>query len=455
MRILWVKMGGLWPSTAGGRIRSLETLSCLSRRHDVTVLTTHGPTDDPEGLVRRLPHCRQVISVPFVAPRLGSVPFALALAGSWLSPLPLELWKWRVRVVREHVRQLAADGAADICIADFLVSIPNIPRSPRMPVVLFEHNVEHMIWQRLAALESRPWRKALVEIESRKMRRAERQACAAADLVVAVSDEDRRRLEALAPGSRCVAIPTGVDIEYFKPSARPVVPNRLVFTGSMDWYPNEDAILFFTEAILPRIRSQIPDVSVTVVGRNPTARLRAAAESAGIAVTGTVDDVRPYVEDAALYVVPLRAGGGTRLKIFEALAMGKAVVSTTVGAEGLAITPGLDVALADQPEEFAQTVVELLRDPARRSELGRAGRELVHCRYSWKQVAADFEQCCLIAAQLRSDRLGTPLAIQADITRHESRSRTTLLGRPHHHAAGSGGTGSARHDGTGLVRAGR
>jgi glycosyltransferase involved in cell wall biosynthesis len=447
-------MGGRWPSTAGGRIRSLETLSCLSRRHDVTVLTTHGPNDDPEGLVRRLPHCRRIISVPFVAPRLGSVSFALALAGSWLSPLPLELWKWRVQAVRDHVRRIVDEGEAEICVADFLVSFPNIPRSRRVPLVLFEHNVEHTIWERLAALEARPWRKALVEIESRKVRRAERQACEAADLVVAVSEEDRRRLETLAPGSRCVATPTGVDVEYFKPSARPEVPHRLVFTGSMDWYPNEDAILFFTEAILPRIRSQIPDVSVTVVGRNPTARLRAVAGHAGIAVTGTVDDVRPYVEDAALYVVPLRAGGGTRLKIFEALAMGKAVVSTTVGAEGLAVTPGLDVAIADQPDEFAQTVIELLRDPARRVELGRAGRQLVHSRYSWKQVATDFEQCCQAAAQMRTDRRGTPLAIEADITRHESRSRETLVGHPPHRSPGSDGTGSARHDRSRLVRAG-
>ena len=454
MRILWVKMGGLWPPTAGGRIRSLETLSCLSQRHDVTVLTTHGPNDDPEGLARRLPHCR-IISVPFVAPRLGSVPFAFALAGSWLSPLPLELWKWRVRAVRDHVRRLIAEGAAEICVADFLVSFPNIPRSRQVPLVLFEHNVEHQIWERLAALEARPWRKALVEIEARKMRRAERQACAAADLVVAVSDDDQRRLEALAPGSLCVATPTGVDVDYFKPSARPEVPHRLVFTGSMDWFPNEDAILFFTEAILPRIRSQIPDVSVTVVGRNPTGRLRAVAEHAGIAVTGTVDDVRPYVEEAALYVVPLRAGGGTRLKIFEALAMGKAVVSTTVGAEGLAVTPGLDVAIADQPDEFARTVIELLRDPARRCELGRAGQQLVHSRYSWKQVAADFEQCCETAAQMRRDRRGTPLAFEVDIARHESRSRKILVGHPHHHASSGDGPGSAQRDGSRLVRAGR
>jgi polysaccharide biosynthesis protein PslH len=393
MRILWVKIGGLWPSTAGGRIRSLEILSCLSRRHQVTLLTTHGPDDDPAGLVRRLPHCHRVVSVPFVAPRLGSAPFAFALARSWLSSLPVDLWRWRVAAVRDQVRALVADGAADICVADFLVAVPNISRS-RVPLVLFEHNVEYVIWRRLAALEVRPWRRALLEIEWRKVRRAERAACYKADLTIAVSEEDRRRLEALAPSGRCVAIPTGVDIAYFKPCGRPEVPNRLVFTGSMDWHPNEDAILHFSEAILPRIRAQIPDVTVTVVGRSPSARLRAIAERVGIVVTGTVDDVRPYIDEAAVYIVPLRAGGGTRLKIFEALAMGKAVVSTTVGAEGLAVTPDGDISIADEPAEFARAVIALLHEPARRHALGQAGRLLVSTRYCWEQVASHFDRCC-------------------------------------------------------------
>ena len=204
-----------------------------------------------------------------------------------------------------------------------------------VPVVLFEHNVEYMIWQRLCALETRPWRRALFEIEWRKLRAREADACREADLTIAVSEDDRRRLEELAPGIRAASIPTGVDTNYFMPDGRPERANRLVFSGSMDWHPNEDAVIYFADAILPRIRAEIPDATLTVVGRNPTARLREVAARAGIDVTGTVDDVRPSIGEAAVYVVPLRAGGGTRLKIFEALAMAKPVVSTTVGAEGL------------------------------------------------------------------------------------------------------------------------
>jgi glycosyltransferase involved in cell wall biosynthesis len=411
MRILWVKMGGLWPSTAGGRIRSLETLSCLSRRHDVTVVTTHGPADDPEGLRRRLPHCTRIVSIPFVAPRAGTLPFARALASSWCTRYPVDLWKWRTRAVRDEVRSLLASGAVDVCVADFLVSLPNVSGAGGVPLVLFEHNVEHMIWQRVANLERRPLHRALLEIEAWKVRRAEQRACASADLVIAVSDDDRERLRRLAPRSRCVAIPTGVDTTYFQAAGAPEVCNRLVFTGSMDWYPNEDAILYFVDAILPPLRAEVPDVTLSVVGRNPSARLREIAARAGIVVTGTVNDVRPYIDEAALYIVPLRAGGGTRLKIFEALAMGKAVVSTRVGAEGLALMPGRDVAIADQPEAFASTVAALLRDPARRAALGRAGRQLVQRRYSWEQVSSDFEHHCQSVARIHQATSGTSLAL--------------------------------------------
>lgn len=411
MRILWVKMGGLWPPTAGGRIRSLETLSCLSRRHDVTVVTTHGPSDDPDGLRRRLSQCERVISVPFVAPRVGTLPFARALFESWCTSYPVDLWKWRVQAVRDQVRDLLIGGSVDVCVTDFLVAAANVPRVPRVPIVLFEHNVEHMIWRRVADLEHTRWRRAVLEVEAWKVRQAERRACTAADLVVAVSEDDRARLKALAPGSRCVAIPTGVDTTYFQPSQRPQMSNRLVFTGSMDWFPNEDAIRFFVDAILPRIRSAVPDVTVSVVGRNPSADLRETAARAGVIVTGTVDDVRPYVDESAVYVVPLRAGGGTRLKIFEALAMGKAVVSTTVGAEGLAVTPGRDILIADHPDEFAGSVVSLLRNPARRLALGRAGRALVQRRYSWEHVSGEFERYCQSAAWIRQERSGTALAL--------------------------------------------
>jgi len=162
----------------------------------------------------------------------------------------------------------------------------------------------------------------------------------------------------------------------------------------MDWYPNEDGIVHFIEAVLPRVRREVPAATLTVVGRNPSSRLRAAAVTAGVHVTGLVDDVRPHMAEAAVYVVPLRIGGGTRLKIFEALSMGKAVVSTAIGAEGLPLTPGQDYLQADDPTSFAEAVTSLLRDPVRRRAIGAAGRRLVEARYSWPKVVDEFENQC-------------------------------------------------------------
>ncbi len=393
MRILWVKVGGLWPLDMGGRLRSFNTIAELARRHRVTVLTTHGPADDTEGLAARLTACERIVSVPHAIPKAGTPRFAAALARSWLSPYPVDLWKCRVPALQAHVREALAAGV-DVCVADFLVAMPNVPAGGRAPILLFEHNVEYLIWKRLHDVERGTLRRALLGIEWRKMRRYEARACRRAALTVAVSEADRALLGAGARDADIRAIPTGVDTTYFHPNGTVEKPATLVFTGAMDWYPNEDAILHFMATMLPEVRRRIPGVTLAVVGRNPSARLKDAGKAAGVEVTGTVADVRPHVAEAAVYVVPLRIGGGTRLKIFEALAMGKAVVATTVGAEGLPIVPGEHYVRADDPAEFARAVVGLLEDPDRRRALGDAGRRLVEARHSWERIGREFEALC-------------------------------------------------------------
>ena len=396
MRILWVKVGGLWPLHTGGRIRSFHTLRELSQRHAIRLVTTHALGDDAEGLRAALPACEAVTSIPHAPRKRGSAAFAAAVGRSWLSPLPVDLWRWRIPAVRAAVAEALAIERFDLCVADFLTAIPNVPSPAPVPVLLFEHNVEYLIWQRLSRTGSRRQR-PLLELEWRKLRRFERRACTRADLTVAVSETDRALLAAIAPAATIRATPTGVDTIYFTPSGRREAEATLAFVGSMDWYPNEDAALYLVEAILPLIRRELPQVGATIVGRNPSARLRSACERAGVRVTGTIADVRPDLEEAALLVVPLRVAGGTRLKIFEALAMGKAVVSTTVGAEGLPLVAGEHFLLADDPAAFADAVVGLLRDPTRRAALGAAGRALVLERHSWPRVAGDFEVRCVEA----------------------------------------------------------
>jgi sugar transferase (PEP-CTERM/EpsH1 system associated) len=394
MRILWVKLGGLWPLTSGGRLLSFHLLDEIARRHPVTLVTTHGPSDDLAGLTDRLRTCEQIVSVPHAPVRRSSPRLAAALAHSWASPLPLDVLRWRIGRLQREVARLLAGRAFDVCVADVLLAVSNLPARMSVPLVLLAHNVEHVIWRRLAQTEPRAWRRILLALEWRKLRRYEAGACARAALTLTVSEVDRDLLAACAPGARLAAIPTGVDTGYYAPNGIHEQPARIVFTGSMDWYPNEDAVRHFLEAILPLIRRDVPDAAFQVVGRDPSRRLRTAAQRLGVEVTGTVPDVRPYLAAASVCVVPLRIGSGTRLKIFEALAMGKAVVSTAVGAEGLPVVPGVHLLSANDPAEFAAMVVGLLRDPGLRRALGKAGRRLVEERYSWARVAREVETQC-------------------------------------------------------------
>jgi len=402
MRILWVKPGGLWPVNTGGRLRSFNIISELSRRNQVSVLTTHRPDDDCSALAENLPLCRSVTSLDYSAPKRTSLKFAATLIKSWCSELPVDLYKFRIAKLRQEVTLALASGEFDLCIADFLVALPNTPFNlsarfahTRVPVIYFSHNVEHMIWKRLCRNDKNPLRRLILEIEWRKMRHYEAKACKRVDLTIAVSEEDRDQLIRMAPGSKSCAVPTGVDIEYFKPIPDTAQkPFELVFTGSMDWHPNEDAILYFIDNILPHIKKRLPAVTLTVAGRNPSPLLQSVAAKTGVSLTGTVDDIRPFIQQAAVYVVPLRIGGGTRLKIFEALAMGKAIVSTTIGAEGLPLIEGHHLLRADEPVKFAEQVVYLLNDKHQREQLGKAGRTLVEESYSWATVAAEFETRC-------------------------------------------------------------
>jgi glycosyltransferase involved in cell wall biosynthesis len=194
-------------------------------------------------------------------------------------------------------------------------------------------------------------------------------------------------------------VPTGVDTEYFQPTAAAREGAELVFTGSMDWMPNEDAVIYFADEVLPRIAAVIPEVTLTVVGRNPTGRIRALARAnSRIRVTGRVEDIRPYVARAAAYVVPLRVGGGTRLKIYEAMAMGKPVISTTIGAEGLPVHDGKELLIADGAEQFAQAVVRVLGDRDLANGLSRRARAVVCERFGWEKAAAVFAEICENAA---------------------------------------------------------
>lgn len=410
MHILWIKTEFLHPVDKGGRIRTYQMLRALRREHRVTYLTLDDGTAAADAEERAAEYADTVVRVPFAPPPKGSAAFYLDLLRNVASPLPYAVARYRSRALRERIRALCEAGDVDVVVCDFLAPSLNVPEELDRPTVLFQHNVEAMIWERHATVAAHPVKRAYMGAQWRRMLRHERAECARFDHVVAVSPDDAATFRESFGVREVSHVPTGVDTAFFRPSgAIARNPHELVFTGSMDWMPNEDAIRWFTQEILPRIRSRVPSVSLTVVGRNPPAAVRALAETdAAITVTGSVPDVRPYIERAAIFVVPIRIGGGTRLKIFEAMAMERPVVSTTVGAEGLPVRDGVDIVLADEPETFADAVAALLLDPERAATIGRAAADQVRAEYGWDRVAARFAEICAGVAARTQHAMADP-----------------------------------------------
>ena len=396
MKILWLKTELLHPVDKGGKIRTYHLLKQLKFDHHLTYLTLDDGTAPREAGEMAAEYCHQLICIPHANRKKFSAGFYAELALNMASPLPYAINKYRSARMSQAIRELVAREHFDVIVCDFLAPAVNLPPDLHSPVVLFQHNVEATIWKRHYEVQKNAAKRLYLRWQWRKMQRFERDACRRVDCVVAVSEADSEMMQRDYDLERVHDIPTGVDVDFFKPTDKGVSqPNSLVFTGSMDWLPNEDAIQYFTQQILPLIKKSIPDVSVTVVGRNPSRKLlELGRRDPAITVAGQVEDVRPYMEQAMAYIVPLRIGGGTRLKIYEALAMEKPTISTTIGAEGLHVNDGEDLVLADTPVDFANAVIRVLREPNWARLLGTKGARTVRERYGWDKVAAEFDDIC-------------------------------------------------------------
>jgi polysaccharide biosynthesis protein PslH len=400
VKILWVSSGFLHPTTRGGQIRTLEMLRCLRARHEIHYLALHDGR--PEALERSAEYCSKAWPVPFVLATRNSPRFWMQTARElFFTRLPVVVARKRVRAAKALIETLLAQERFDVVVSDFLSPVCNLPSS--QPFVLFEHNVETMMWRRHHESARNPVKRAFFRGQAERMLAFEREACKRAVHVIAVSEVDASQLRQLCGVSHVSAIPTGVDAEHF---ARPATASTgaqsdLLFTGSMDWMPNIDGILWFAREVLPLIRRQSPACSLTIAGRRPPASVRALGADPAIRVTGTVDDIRPYFWGAKIAIVPLRVGSGTRLKIYEAMAAGAAVVSTTIGAEGLEVSPNDNIRLADSTEDFASACLELLNNAAERIRQAQSALRLVRERFSWEVVAESFEKILWPIANLR------------------------------------------------------
>jgi polysaccharide biosynthesis protein PslH len=391
MRVLWVKAGKLLPVDTGGKIRSYNLLRFLAKDHEVTLLSYYGGRRDADyeaALVKEIPGSQTIHTA---APDSSAIRQAVDYLYRLPRRAPYAVAKFTHPAVQTTVRLWLSSGRFDVAVCDFLAASLNFPATLPIPGVLFQHNVESSLWQRRAAMESNPVKKLSFAIESAKMACYERATLRRFHHIIAVSEHDRRQMLQMDPGCQITVVPTGVDTQKFNVApASSTQPPRVVFTGSMDWEPNIDAVDYFCSQIWPRIRHEFPDAIFQIVGRDPFPKVKRLA-SESVQVTGTVPSVTEYLEKASVVVVPLRIGGGTRLKIFEAMAMGKALVSTSIGAEGLDVESGRDLLLADGTSSFADAVILLLRDAAMRRRLEQAAVRLA-AQYDWSHVVKQFDE---------------------------------------------------------------
>jgi glycosyltransferase involved in cell wall biosynthesis len=369
VKILWVKTDFLHPTTRGGQIRTLEMLRELHKRHEVHYIAFDDPLY-PEGLKRSSEYASYSYPVQHKVVPKSSPAFTLQLLEGLISSIPVAGARYRSAAMRDTIEKVVTANDFDAKVCDFL--FPSINISDLRTWTLFQHNVESVIWERHAQSGKTAAHRAYFALQAKRM-----------------SQWERFGIEQVS------SVPTGVDVEYFERPKSSSILYDLVFVGSMDWMPNIDGMRWFLAHVFPLIRQGKPDCRLAIVGRNPPQALLDAAKDSYITITGTVPDVRPFLWQSALSVVPLRVGGGTRLKIFEAMAAGTPVISTTIGAEGLPVRHGETIQIADTAQQFAADCLHLLAEPQNRLEMAQQATELVVRNYSWEQVTKGFERIIL------------------------------------------------------------
>jgi len=401
MKILWVKTDFLHPTTRGGQIRTLEMLRELHKRNEVHYVAFDDP-GNPEGLARSSEYSTRAYPIEHRVVSKRSPQFALQLGAGVFDKYPVAGARYRSEAMRRQIEHLLSIENFDAKVCDFLTPSINIPSMDGW--VLFQHNVETIIWERHAQTGRTPLHRAYFRGQAQRMFNWEKAACNTAAHVVAVSAVDARTMRERFGVRSISAVGTGVDLDYFAAPETRTPQFDLIFVGSMDWMPNVDGIEWFLAEVLPIIRASKPDVRLAIVGRNPPASIAAHSDNTTVTVTGTVSDVRPFLWQSALAIVPLRVGGGTRLKIFEAMAAGAPVVATTIGAEGLPVQHGRTIQIADDAPNFAAECLRLLNDAQQSAQISAAALDLVRSNFSWARITRDFEDVLqsLAPASLRT-----------------------------------------------------
>ena len=391
MKVLWVNSNFMHPTTKGGQIRTLEMLRYLHQWHEIHYVALTSPGNS-EGPARAHEYSTKSYPFPHKATDKKSFAFYKQLAAGMFSSVPVSMSRHHPDGMKEFLAGLLRKERFDAVVADHLTPMGYMP--DRSTTVLFQHNIEFMIWRRLVQHSKNPVEKLYFQIQAKRMFEFERACCTEAAHVVACSEVDANLMRHNFHITNVSDVPTGVNLEYFaKPASSSVTTKPdFAFVGSMDWMPNEQGVLWFAQEILPLIRRKRPDATLGVVGRTPPPSIMALAKDPGITVTGTVPEVRPWFWESSVSIVPLLVGGGTRLKIYEAMASSSPVVSTTIGAEGLTYTHPENIRIADTPQDFADHCLDLVENRQVHAKVAGTALELVTTHFSWEVASRRFDE---------------------------------------------------------------
>lgn len=402
MKILFLTPQLPYPPRQGTTIRNEAIIRHVAQRHTVDLLTFLAPGQDPDQHSPFAKACRRLAWLPQPVRSLRQ-----RTLDTLRSPLPDMALRLELPAMHKLVQEWLRDGydivqieGIEMAQYGFHALTPSAGSHQRPLLIFDDHNCEYLLQQRNAFTDLRHPKRWVAAgyslIQWQKLRHYERQICQRAHAVLAVSAIDQQALERLAPGAKITVIANGIDAaQPAASSQQPAVPPTLLFTGKMDYRPNIDAVLWFADEVLPLILQQAPSVRFQIVGMNPHARLDRLRQQPAIELTGAVASIVPYMQAATIYVVPLRVGGGTRFKVLDAMAHGKALVSTTLGVEGLGVHNEVELLLADTPASFAAAVLRLLTDAQQGAPLGRQlganASHFVKQEYSWEQIIPRLE----------------------------------------------------------------
>ncbi len=379
-----------YPMTSGKRIRTLNLLRRLAHRHRLTFLCHRNADADEAQTASK--HFREIgietIVVDRAVPPKSGIRFAARLGGNLLSSLPYSVATHASPQLAQAVRDFAAKNSVDLWHCEWTPYAQTMKSLPGVPWLIMAHNVESLIWQRMAETERRPAHRWYIRRQWHKYERFERWAYSSATTCIAVTADDACLMRERFGARDVDVVDNGVDTRYFAPSDQPRDPKCLLFLGSLDWRPNLDAVSVMLDSIFPEVRATEPQAKLLIVGRNPPKWLIDRARQPGVELHASVPDVRPFIARAGILAVPLRIGGGSRLKILEALASGLPVVSTRIGAEGLILDSGRHIEIVDGSETMAEALISAIRQPDKVRTQAEAGRLHVLQHYDWDSLAS-------------------------------------------------------------------